>query len=271
LEITGPEVKQLAGLLSNAGLARFAGSGALGMCAGTIENLAGGIFELRNDQPVFRWAYCGPPQFRNAGLLRKAGGGGTNLFAAVPLANTGTVEAQTGMIAFDGGFTQTAGRTRLIGGQVGSSSPLKFSGGILCGSGDIFGDVINGGELNPGNPYETLTVHGNYVHSGTLNIEIGGLMPGTSHDRLNVTGSATLRGVLNVGLAPGYRPQPGDGFRVLTFGSRSGSFRGLGGLDLGGGKYLTPAYGPSELTLLTTNGPTNLHQMVLVPCSEGRY
>jgi hypothetical protein len=42
-------------------------------------------------------------------------------------------------------------------------------------------------------------------------------------------------------------------------------------LDLGGGQYLTPVYGSSGLTLLTTRGVTNLYQMTVTPGGEGVY
>lgn len=152
-----------------------------------------------------------------------------------------------------------------------SSQTLEFKGGILCGWGDIFASVNNHGELNPGQPFGILNIHGNYVHQGTLNIEIGGLDPGTSRDQLNVTGLALLRGALNICLAPGYLPQAGDAFEVVGFGARGGSFGSVSGLDLGGGRYLTPLYGPAGLALLTTNGPRNLYQLVFLPVGEGRY
>jgi hypothetical protein len=205
----------------------------------------------------------------NAGLLRKIGGNATNQFAGVPLANTGTVEARSGTLAFDGGFAQATGCTRLAGGNLSSSRPIEFNGGVICGAGDIYANVNNRGELNPGQSVGLLTIHGNYAHTGTLNLELGGLSPGISHDRLAITGSAVLRGTLNVCLAPGYRPQEGNAFEVMTFASRTDSIRRFGGLDLGGGKYLTPVYGPSGLTLLTTSGPTNLYQMALTPGGEG--
>jgi len=269
LEISGTAQKILGGLLRNEGLVRLAGAGALGMCGGTLENL--GTFELENDQPVYLHSYCAASSFKNAGRLRKSTGTGTNLFASVPLANTGTVEAGSGTLAFEGGLTQAAGRLRLAGGSLSSSRALEINGGAVCGSGDIYASVNNRGELNPGQSIGAITVHGNYVHTGTLNTELGGGSPGVSYDRLAITGLATLRGTLNVTLSPGYRPQEGNVFEVLTFTSRADSMRRFGGLDLGGGKYLTPVYGPAGLTMQTTSGPTNLHQMVLAPGQEGLY
>ena len=127
-EISGPASKYLGGTLRNEGLVRLTGAAALGLCAGTVQNL--GVFELANDQPVFLGAYCGAARFLNAGVLRKTGGNATNQFASVPLANTGTVEARSGTLAFDGGFAQATGCTRLAGGNLSSSRPLEFNGGV---------------------------------------------------------------------------------------------------------------------------------------------
>jgi hypothetical protein len=269
LEISGASQKILGGWLRNEGLVRLSGAGALGMCGGTFDNQ--GTFDLENDQPVYLNSYCGPSSFINTGLVRKLAGAATNLFSSVPMANFGTVESRSGVIAFDGGFTQAAGCTRLAGGNLSSSRTFEFNGGVLCGSGEIYANVIGRGEVNPGQSIGVITVQGNYLHTGTLNIELGGSGPGASCDRLAITGSATLRGTLNVTLAPGYRPQEGDVFKALTFASRTDSIRRFGGLDLGGGKYLTPVYGPTGLTLQTTSGPTNLHHIVLAPGQEGLY
>jgi hypothetical protein len=271
LEITGTATKILRGMLRNEGSVRLTGAGALALCGGTVRNAAAGVFELQNEGAVFQWAYCGASLFYNDGLLRQTGGTGTNLFWHVPVINTGTVEAQSGCVMFDGGFTQTAGRTRLAGGNIGSLYyTLAFQGGVLSGAGEVFANVDTAADVSPGNSFGALTIRGTCTHRGSLNVKLGGLTPGAQHDRLNISGAAGLRGGLNVLLAPGYRPNEGDTFEVLTFGSRSGAIGRFGGLNLGGGKYLTPLYGPTNLVLVTTNGPTNLHQMVLAPAGEGR-
>ena len=89
------------------------------------------------------------------------------------------------------------------------------------------------------------------MHTGSLNIEIGGLTAGTQYDRLAISGSATLNGSLNISLIGGFVPNPGDTFQIMTFGSRSGSFTTTNGLDLGGGRLFQVNLTSTSLTLVT--------------------
>jgi hypothetical protein len=79
------------------------------------------------------------------------------------------------------------------------------------------------------------TITGNYaqttsVGTGTLNIDLAGTTAGTGYDQLNISGSATLAGTLNINLAPGYIPNVGDSFTILTFASSTGGFSTINGL-----------------------------------------
>ncbi|MBT6565041.1 MAG: autotransporter domain-containing protein [Candidatus Scalindua sp.] len=67
-----------------------------------------------------------------------------------------------------------------------------LTGATLMGSGTIVGNVVNNGQVNPGNSIGTLTINGDYTHGSNaiLNIE----MNNTSADKLVVTGNATING-----------------------------------------------------------------------------
>jgi hypothetical protein len=82
----------------------------------------------------------------------------------------------------------------------------------------------NSGTLRPGGAgaIGTLTVQGNAVINGTLDIEAQGATAG-SYDVLAVTGAATLGGGLGVTPLGGYVPQAGDSIVPLTYASRSGT------------------------------------------------
>ncbi len=69
--------------------------------------------------------------------------------------------------------------------------------GTLGGTGTIFGDVINFGNVSPGNSPGTMTIVGNFSQTsqGTLTLEIASP---TIFDQLNVSGIATLGGTLAV-------------------------------------------------------------------------
>ncbi|MGH3428045.1 MAG: DUF2341 domain-containing protein, partial [Mycobacteriales bacterium] len=86
--------------------------------------------------------------------------------------------------------------------------------------------------------------------SGTLRTTLGGLTAGTGFGQLKVGGGATLAGTLAVNLASGYVPNVGDSFRVLTFGSRTGTFSTMTGFDLGGGLTLVSQFDSTGLNLV---------------------
>jgi hypothetical protein len=67
--------------------------------------------------------------------------------------------------------------------------------------------------------------------AGTLTLEIDGLSPGTQHDQLTVAGTAALDGAL--ALVPGgsFMPLAGDSFALLTWGSRTGEFTTVSGVQ----------------------------------------
>jgi hypothetical protein len=169
--------------------------------------------------------------FTNAGTVLKSGSSArasTRIF--VPFINSGVVEIQTGHLNFLTTYTQTAGETRLNGGTFLSANDVTISGGVLTGGGLI--DLNNAGTdtlivgratLSPGtisNPYNTLTIEGNLRSSGnaTLQFDIGGP---SQVDRLAILNAADFVSGdrINISLAPGYVPNIGDRFQILTFGS----------------------------------------------------
>ncbi|MGQ0628848.1 MAG: right-handed parallel beta-helix repeat-containing protein, partial [Phycisphaerales bacterium] len=91
---------------------------------------------------------------------------------------------------------------------------------VLSGDGTILGDVVNFGEIEPGNSPGTLTITGSYTQvgeipdlgssSGTLTMEVGGTNPG-QFDRLIVQGPVQLGGGLVVKTVAGAFPQPPEG------------------------------------------------------------
>src|SRR5262249_38520270 len=83
------------------------------------------------------------------------------------------------------------------------------------------------------------------------NLELGGLTAGSQFDRLSTSGVVALNGTLNVSLINGFSPAFGNSFQVLTFGSRTGDFATINGLDLGNGLRLVPFYDGVSLTLIT--------------------
>src|SRR5258708_17261648 len=81
-----------------------------------------------------------------------------------------------------------------------------------------------------------------------------------------VTGGASPRGILCVPLNYGLMPALGDNFSVLSFGSRVGKFDCPSGANLGGGINLLASYSPTNLVLMTTNGPVQTNTMTIFTC-----
>jgi hypothetical protein len=215
---------------------------------GTFNNLSGGTFDARADKLIF--ASGGTNLFSNAGTLEKTQGAGTTDFN-LNVANTGTVEAKSGTLAFNTNYNQTAGVTKLSGGNLSTTTLINIQGGALSGTGTITGNVQNAGTVAPGLSPGVLNITGNYTQlaSGTLAIEIGGTTVGSQHDQLNVTGTATLAGTLSTTLTGGYNPGFNDAIVVLTYGTRSGTFTTVNAAGF------TPTYNANNLTLTSNAAP----------------
>jgi hypothetical protein len=206
----------------------------------------------------------------NAGTLAAVNSGTLNLAGISSSTGTFTVGAGSTLNFSSGTHTLTAdssvsgdGNVLFSGGTTFVDGTLAAAGGIsiqqgatLSGTGTLTGNVLNAGQINPGRIGSAgiLTIIGNYTQTmtGVLTIEIGGLNPGDQFDQLSISGLAMLNGTLAVGLVNGFRPEAGDSFAILTFGSASGNFSVETGLDLGGGLSLVPNLGGSSLTLVAT-------------------
>jgi len=133
-------------------------------------------------------------------------------------------------------------------------------GGIVRGGGTLSigaSSFTNHGSITPGTSPGLLTVAGALTQAaeGVLAIELGGTAAGSQYDRLSVTGAVALDGALDVSRINGFSPALGQSFVVLTWGSRTGTFTALTGLDLGGGLALQPSYGATGLTLTVVSSP----------------
>ena len=159
-----------------------------------------------------------------------------------------TVLFQSGAVAFNGGYTQTAGATTLNTGSFSSPLTVNILGGSVAGTGTIGANVVNGGTFAPGLSAGILTVSGNYTQtaSGIISAEIGGNTPGAGgYDRVAVTGNVTLDGTLNAVLINSYVPVDGDIYDLVTWGgTRTGTFAttNLPPYPFG---TLTPTYEPN--------------------------
>lgn len=85
--------------------------------------------------------------------------------------------------------------------------------------------------------------------SGVLQLEVGGEAPGSEHDQVNVAGHASLDGVLALVPSAGFGATPGVQATLLTWGSRSGEFASVSGVQQPGGIDLAASYGAGALSV----------------------
>ena len=108
---------------------------------------------------------------------------------------------------------------------------IRESGLLTGGGGFISGDVINAGEIAPGNSFGTLNLEDDLTLQSTslLSFELGGLLQGIDYDFLDVTGLVTLGGELDIFILDGFENfiSPTDTFEILSSLSLTGTFFGL--------------------------------------------
>jgi hypothetical protein len=136
----------------------------------------------------------------------------------------------------------------------GGETFTNNSSGVLQGTGTIFGNVLNRGEVRPGNSTGVLSVLGDYTQEadGTLVVEIGGTIPGDQHDQLAIDGQITLGGLVEVVFEDGFSPQPGNRFDVVTATDVDGQFVGAELPGLPAGMDWNIDYGTKIVSLVTT-------------------
>ena len=165
-----------------------------------------------------------------------------------------TTVAADGTFSTPGTYNQAGGTDDQLGGQsrppaslrppgspssTAASPRLRRTSAVrLPGNGTIVGDVSNSGTVTPGDSPGQLSIMGNYAQNsgGQLNIELGGTTPGPSgFDVLNLSGTATLDpgSILNVNLVNGFAPASNDTFLFMNYGSLTGTFTTLNGLQQG--------------------------------------
>jgi hypothetical protein len=149
-----------------------------------------------------------------------------------------------------GAYTQTAGTTDVDGTLMAPT--VDMTGGELSGSGKVVGNVVNSGNVAPGDrnvsvSATTLTIDGNYTQQadGRLVIDISGT---TGFDAvLDVTGTASLDGTAVFDFLD-YTPGPNTDFTFLKAGSVIGDFTSF---DFIGIKCPTCTFNLSTLSLDT--------------------
>ncbi|NOS69615.1 MAG: hypothetical protein HOP33_06770 [Verrucomicrobia bacterium] len=157
--IAGAGVMDCYARVTNAGTIHWTGAGSWRLSSGAyIDNLAGGLLDIQNDQDI-SIKNGGSVTLHNAGTVRKSASTGTTTLA-VFFDNLGTVEADTGVINLQGGYSggsavnlaiSLGGATPGDGyGKINFSNPLSFDGTFSV-------STRNGYLPNPGDTFSVLS------------------------------------------------------------------------------------------------------------------
>jgi hypothetical protein len=211
--------------------------------------------------------------WNNQGTINRTTSSGTADFFT-PVTSSGTINVDTGTLAFDSGLTQTGGLTEVDAGTV-LGGAIALEGGTLKGSGTASGNVTNtGGTVAPGTSPGKLSIGGDYTQSaGTLQVEIAGTGQGTTYDWLAVAGSVTIDGgTLAIVTDPQFAPAASDAFDIVTAGSTAGGggFSAVTGAQLADKTYdVQTVTGPPGKVRLAFSTPPSSSAAPSVPAGDG--
>jgi hypothetical protein len=183
------------GTLQNNGTINQTGTGNMafttsGNVATTLVNAATATYDLQNDSGFYSNGSGGV--VHNAGLIEKTGSTGTSVLS-VPLTNTGTLDAASGVLQLAGNSTNTngtylaaAGATLDLTGGSTFSQTGTFTGG---GAGIV---TLGGGTLSIYSSSATFNIPSTltfYWSGGTVNVPV--------NDTLTYSGAITFTGSSN--------------------------------------------------------------------------
>jgi uncharacterized repeat protein (TIGR01451 family) len=140
------------GTLNNAGTTNWSGGNNISIYnSGVINNQSGALFNVTNDQLVYVHCCALGQAFNNAGTFRKSTATGTTTFSSIGFSNSGTLQPRSGVIAFNGGFTNSGSPTYDFGigsastyGRLTFSSPVTLTGALIAAPVNSF--VPQGGQ-----------------------------------------------------------------------------------------------------------------------------
>jgi hypothetical protein len=166
-------------------------------------------------------------------------------------------------------IVQSAGITT-VNGLLALPTGYLLTGGILAGTGIVSGVVRSAATITPGASIGQLSITGSLTNRGNIVMELATGSSGPVSDLLAVTSHLRLGGTLAVCYTGTAWPDTGAVWEVLRFGSSSGSFAALQGLDLGGGRVLQPIFSATNLVLALSNQPPAMYSFSTVQCAPGQ-
>ena len=192
------------------------------------------------------------------------------------IVNNGTIEVLDDMRLVDfqlGGTFVNNGEITIAGGgrlsTEGFEATNSLSGIVTVDDGGVFlagyssrggdyGSLTNAGHIVLGPEpasgfFPTLEVGTDFTHTatGTITFAIAGAAADTAHGTLGVGGAATLDGAIVAERVGDYDPPLGEVYPLVTYGSHTGDFGGLTGLD----PWWTGNVGPLVTTVTRATPP----------------
>jgi len=164
--ISGSSAKFIRNAVTNGGTTTWSGTGTLEVDYSTgnnwfghLENLPGALWDIQTDEPL-RSGF-GSESLRNTGTLRKSAGTGTSTLS-LAVANSGTIDAQSGTLSFQGSpaYSQTGGLLNFGLRGAGSAGHLTIAGNEDF-TGTLSANVLNGFVPHVGDLF-TLATYGSY-------------------------------------------------------------------------------------------------------------
>ena len=169
---------------------------------GIFNNQFSGVIDFKVDGASITYYGGNNHVLNNLGLIKKSAGSGTSSIATTSNTNSGIIDTQFGILAFNNNLNNT--EEGIIKGVAALSLPAASN-------------FTNDGTFSPGGSPGILTVLGTYISTPTsvLAVEINGLNAGTEYDQLVITGTnAVFEGTVNVEL--GFEANVGDSFMIAT-------------------------------------------------------
>jgi uncharacterized repeat protein (TIGR01451 family) len=151
MNISGAGTRYIdAGTLNNSGTVNWSGANNVSVYnAGIINNLAGGLFSVTNDQLIYQSCCAAGQPFNNAGTFRKSTATGTTTIQT--FANSGTLQPRSGAITFSATFSNSGSPTYDFGigsastyGHLTFANPVALTGALIAAP--VNGFVPQGGQ-----------------------------------------------------------------------------------------------------------------------------
>lgn len=208
--------------LSNAGTIRWQGTGSLlGGDGATINNLAGGVFDVQENATLGYVGFGNGVTFNNAGLFKRSAGSGTFTVSAGAFHNPGTVQVQAGTLALNSGGTSSGGNFAVSSGaQLVFGATYSFDGAQISGAGTAAPSnttLVFGGVASLISGHLLLTSGSAIAGGGELDVSgtltwTGGDMNQSGLTKVLSGGQILLAGAANKAL---YHGSSGSGGRTL--------------------------------------------------------